>query len=79
MDKEEVDMLLEVERCKMHAEQNKKDIDALGNSLWPRMLEIETDIAELKTTSTKIYAYVAAATVAIMVLAWAVDHEGLFQ
>lgn len=79
MDIEEVDMLLEVERCKMRAEQNKDDIDDLENGLRNRLTAVETDVEILKTTSTKIYAYVAAISAILAILAWIIDHKGLFQ
>jgi hypothetical protein len=77
MTDDELNMRLEVERTKIQAGQNKKDVDELGNSLRARITLVETDVDKLNTTSTKIYAYVAALSAMLAVVAWLVDHKGL--
>lgn len=77
MDQDDVNMLIEIERCKIRTEQNKSDVDALSNSLRPRLTTLESEVEVLKTTSTKLYAYIAAATIAIMVLAWFIEHRNI--
>lgn len=79
MDKEELDQRLEIERCKIQSEQNKKDVDELGNSLRPRISALELSVSKLNSVSIRVQAYVAAIITLLLGVAWLLEHKGLLS
>jgi hypothetical protein len=77
MDPNELDMRLEIERCKIHSEQNKKDIDELGNTLRVKNESQDKEISKLTATGIRVYAYLAALASLMVTFAWLVDHKGM--
>ena len=78
MDRDDLDIRLEVERCKLYSEQNKKDIDELGNTLRLKNESQDKEISKLTATSIRVYAYIAAIASLLMAFAWLADHKGMF-
>ena len=79
MDKEELDQRLEIERCKIQSEQNKKDVDELGNSLRPRISALELSVSKLNSVSIRVQAYVEAIITLLLGVAWLLEHKGLLS
>jgi hypothetical protein len=77
MNDDDLSVRLELERGKIKTEQNKKDIDELGNTLRTRITLVETEVDKLNTTSTKMYAYIAALATMLAAVAWLIDHKGM--
>jgi hypothetical protein len=79
MDKEEFDLRLELERCKIQSEQNKKDVDELGNSLRAKNAAIESELDKLNNVSIRVHAYIAAIVTLLLAIAWLLEHKGVIQ